>query len=47
MYWEIFKLKRSVDMTSSRKNGLNILNKCKSQMGQDQLGVRYAEVQIL
>ena len=31
------KLKRSVDMTSSGKNGLNIRTKCKSQMGQDQV----------
>ena len=33
------KLKRSVDMTSSGKNGLNIRTKCKSQMGQDQVSV--------
>ena len=31
------KLKRSIDITSSGKNGLNIKNKCKSQMGQDQV----------
>ena len=31
------KPKRSVDMTSSGKNGLNIRKKCKSQIGQDQV----------
>ena len=38
------KFKRSVDMTSSGKNDLNIRKICKSQMGQDQVS---GEVSVL